>query len=352
MTIPRPFTIGFAIPGDLTTPTGGYRYDRMVMERLGEFGIGVIHVPLSGLYPAPDPATRQATAQLIRKTEVDLWLVDGLAFGAFGPLELAAFGKPVIALVHHALCDETGLDGPTAAALLASEKLALAATQAVIVTSEATSARIIHLFGLEADHVHVAVPGVTASLVQQGPEPETLRLLSVGSVSPRKGYDLLVAALAPLKDRPWHLTIAGRLDDQATTYLLRQQIIDHGLDDQITLSGALEDAELAKAWAAHDALLFPSRYEGYGMVLTEALAHGLAVLCSDQVPAAQGLPAPAVTRLGVEDRQGWTRQIGAWLDRPELISTAKQSARHLAGSLPQWRDTAVRIAHIIHRISA
>ena len=355
MSAARPLTIGFAIPGDLATPTGGYRYDRMVMDGLAEFGISVIHVPLSARYPAPDTATRHATADLIRRTQVDLWLVDGLAFGAFGPVELEAFATPftmpVIALVHHALCDETGLDAATAAALLTSEQQALARAQAVIVTSPQTAERVRHLFGLATDLVHVAVPGVVAPEPVGGQSRDGLALLCVGSVSPRKGYDLLVSALAPLQGRAWHLSIAGRLDDQDTTEQLRRQIETSGLAGHITLCGALDDEALASLWASHDVLLFPSRYEGYGMVLTEALAHGLAVLCSDQVPAAQGLLAPAVTRLGVEDSQSWTRHIGAWLDTPQLVSTARQSARNTARQLPQWRDTAAAIAQIVHGLT-
>jgi len=346
-----PVTIGFIIPGDIMTPTGGYRYDRMVMEGLGEFGIKVVHVPLSPGYPAPDPATRRATATLIRNTAVDLWLVDGLAFGAFGPVELAAFNRPVIALVHHALCDETGLDPATATALLHSEKQALASATAVIVTSPQTAARVCDLFGLKTTRVHVAVPGVIGPVLPDEQRSHKLRLLCVGSVSPRKGYDLLVQALAPLKGQAWHLNIAGRLDDADTTRDLRQQIEQAGLAQSVTLCGALGDEELASLWTSHDALLFPSRYEGYGMVLTEALAHGLAVLCSDQVPAAEGLPAPAVMRLGVLDRQGWTSQIAAWLETPERVRTAKQAARDIARTLPQWRDTAAQIADIIQGIT-
>ncbi|NBS01746.1 MAG: glycosyltransferase family 1 protein, partial [Rhizobiales bacterium] len=195
MSAARPLTIGFAIPGDLSTPTGGYRYDRMVMDGLGAFGISVIHVPLSARYPAPDQDTRHATADLIRHTKVDLWLVDGLAFGAFGPVELAAFTVPVIALVHHALCDETGIDADTAAGLLASENQALASAKAVIVTSPQTAGRVHHLFGLAADRVHVAVPGVVIPKLIEDQSRDRLALLCVGSVSPRKGYDLLVAAL-------------------------------------------------------------------------------------------------------------------------------------------------------------
>ena len=343
----RSLTIGFAIPGDLSTPTGGYRYDRMVMDGLGEFGIKVIHIPMSAQYPTPDPATRQATARLINNAAVDLWLVDGLAFGAFDPVELSALKGPVIALVHHALCDETGLDQAVAGAFRETEKKALAFTEAVIVTSEQTSERICHLFGLEAAKVHVAVPGVMMPVLPDDRPSPTLRLLCVGSISQRKGYDLLIAALAPLQGQAWKLGIAGRLDDQDATRHLRQLIDNNGLAEQITLYGPLMDEELESMWARHDALLFPSRYEGYGMVLTEALAHGLPVLCSDQVPAAEGMPAPAVLQLGVEDRQEWTRQISRWLEMPELVSTAKHSARKTARLLPQWRDTTAKIANII-----
>jgi hypothetical protein len=96
------------------------------------------------------------------------------------------------------------------------------------------------------------------------------------------------------------------------------------------------------------------RLDDFGVVVLrvrDVLAHGLAVLCSDQVPASQGLPAPAVMRLGVLDRQGWTSQIAAWLETPERVRTAKQAARDIARTLSQWRDTAAQIADIIQGIT-
>lgn len=348
--------IGFAIPGDLATPTGGYRYDAEIMRLLPDFGVRVLHIPLADCYPFPDEVARTSTIAAIKAHEVDLWLIDGLAFGAFGPMELAALQAPVIALLHHPLGDESGLEASQSERLYRSEHQALQHAKAVIVTSQATAHRVVSLFGLDEDHILVAVPGVRLNHDQDRLDAErdtkTLKLLAVGSVSPRKGYDVLISALAPLAGLDWHLTIAGRLDDLECVQRLQAQCASAGLSSSITWAGAVADETMETLWSSHDALLFPSRYEGYGMVLAEALAHGLAVVCSDQVPAARNLSKPAVFCLGLDDQTAWTSQIHHWLEDRQSLAFARQAARAVRGQLPQWRDSAALIAGLLHRLAS
>ncbi|WP_146617925.1 glycosyltransferase family 4 protein, partial [Rhodoplanes serenus] len=122
---------------------------------------------------------------------------------------------------------------------------------------------------------------------------------AVGAVVPRKGYDVLVAALARLADLDWRLTIAGATDrDPATAAALVRQIVDLGLGDRVVVAGAVPDDRLAALYAASDVFVLASRFEGYGMAFSEAVAYGLPVVGTtagaipDTVPAGTGLLVP------------------------------------------------------------
>ncbi len=89
-----------------------------------------------------------------------------------------------------------------------------------------------------------------------------MQLLCVGTITPRKGYDILVEALEPLKDLDWRLTIAGPDDrDTEMTSALRAQINAAGLHDRITLSGVVVPATLDRFYESADVFVMPSLYE-------------------------------------------------------------------------------------------
>ena len=121
-------------------------------------------------------------------------------------------------------------------------------------------------------------------------------LLSVGAVVPRKGFDVLVAALATLAELPWRLTIAGDLTrDPNEAARLDVSISQHKLTSRIAVPGAVSSERLAALYDDADLFVLASRFEGYGMAYAEALSHGLPVIGTtagaipDTVPQEAGL---------------------------------------------------------------
>jgi len=144
---------------------------------------------------------------------------------------VAPLGLALVALVHHPLARETGLTDAQQAALAASERRALQQARAVICTSATTAQALVADYGLAAASVSVAPPGTDpAAPAQPAPAGSGVRLLSVGTVTPRKGHDLLVEALARIAGLDWRCTIAGSLDrDPAMVAGVRQRIAAHRL---------------------------------------------------------------------------------------------------------------------------
>lgn len=338
-------SIAFAIPGELSLPTGGYAYDRRVLAEWDRMGIACRHLALPGSFPSPTEADLDTTREILTAT-AGLLLVDGLAFGALPEAFVAALPHPLIALVHHPLALEAGLSPARAAQLRASETAALRHTDAVVVTSPATKALLVADFGVAAGKVTVAEPGTDPAPRAEGSAAgKPLSLLAVGAVIPRKGYDVLVAALADLADRAWHLTIIGALDRAPDTVAaLRRQITEAGLDGRISLAGAVSDARLTEAYAGADLFVMPSLFEGYGMVLTEALARGLPILCTTGGAAAETAPDEAALKVLPGNVAALRQGLGVLIDDGVARKARADAAWRAAGSLPRWQETAIRVA--------
>ncbi len=342
----------FAIPGDLSTPTGGYAFDRHLLERLSDMGLPIRHLALPGGYPDPSAADLALTARLIAGTPPDaLLLVDGLAYGAMPEALISELQRPVVALVHHPLGLEAGLTPERQKALVDTETRALARARHVIVTSPLTARLLAADFAVPSERITVAEPGTEPAPRARG-RAMPVRVLAVGAVSPRKGFDILVEALAGLADLPWRATIVGALDrNPAAVAALRDAIAGAGLDSRIELAGAVDDAALESHYQGADLFVSASLFEGYGMGLAEAMARGLPLVVStggaaDETAAAGALKVPPGDAAALS---GALRQ--AITD--EALRRRLSDASWAAGQrLPRWSDTAARVAEALERALA
>ncbi len=345
----------FLIPGDLASPTGGYRYARELLAALPAEGVDVRHVALPGSWPRPTVEDRAATARMLAALPEGMpLLADGLAYGAFSEAEIAAARGPIVALVHHPLGYETGISAEDAATFVASEKAALARAAAVVVSSAETGRLLVEKFAVEEARIGVAVPGVAAAPLAAGSPPGgPLHLVALGAVSPRKAYDVLIDALSGLVGHDWRLTVAGSpAFDPATAADLHARVAARSLGDRITFAGALDDDAVAALLHSADLFVFPSHYEGYGMVLTEALACGLPVVATTGIPAALDHAPPAVRTVAPGDAAALAATLAPLLSDASVRKEAAAAARAAASDLPRWTDTAARVAAVLKRISA
>jgi glycosyltransferase involved in cell wall biosynthesis len=343
----------FAVPGSLETPTGGYAYDRRIIAELERLSWHVEFVDVDEGFPWPSEATL-ATARTRLLNVPTGWpiVIDGLALGALPEVtsELAS-RNPLLALVHHPLALEWGLSASQADILRRSERAALASVQGVVVTSLATARIVASDYDVPTDRITVARPGNDPAPRARGSRNHVPHLLSVGAVVPRKGFDVLVAALATLTRLPWRLTIAGDLtrDPKAATKL-HAEIARHGLTNRIAALGAVSSERLAALYDTADLFVLASYFEGYGMAYAEALTYGLPVIGTkagaipETVPDGAGLLVPAGDPAALSE--ALHRAIADNGLRRRLSEAAIAAARQL----PTWPQSGAIFASALERL--
>jgi glycosyltransferase involved in cell wall biosynthesis len=344
----------FAVPGDLATPTGGYAYDRRMIAELRQLGWRIDLLDLGEGFPWPREATRfAAQTQLLAIPEGRMIVVDGLALGVLPEAASQLAGRnPLLALVHHPLALEWGLSEDQAGALRASERAALAAVQGVVVTSAATARLVASDYAVPAERITVARPGSDPAPPAQGSRDDVVRLLSVGALVPRKGFGVLIAALATLTDLPWQLTIAGdRTRDRNAAAHLDADIARHGLENRIAAPGAVSPQRLATLYAEADVFVLASHFEGYGMAYAEAVAHGLPVIGTSAGAIPDTVPPDAGLLVAPGDIAALAAALRRVIGDDGLRQRLAGAARAAAPQLPTWQHSAEIFARALEMLA-
>jgi glycosyltransferase involved in cell wall biosynthesis len=327
-----PLRIAWVVYGSLDQVSGGYIYDRLVVEQLRELGDSVTVLSLSpGSLPSLDPA------------DFDVLVGDELCFRELGPLfrELPASLHRVL-LVHHLTAWEHP-EGTERSALLALEKAAIDAADACVATSRVTADRLEHE-GL-ARRVRVAEPGADrferTSSAGQEPGGARLRLLFVGNILPRKRVLELALAFAELSSEHAELVLVGAELEPSYAQVVKSAIARAGVAARVRWLGSLDAAGVAEQLGLADVLVLPSALEGYGMVLSEALWLSVPVIAA-RVGAAEQLVNRTAAGLLYEpdDPAGLGAALASFVGDHELRAKLRRSAWHAADQLPRWRDTA------------
>jgi glycosyltransferase involved in cell wall biosynthesis len=342
--------VAIAVPGDLTSPTGGYAYDRRMVQEIRTLGWQVDVVGLGDGFPFPSEAQKRNAAARLREVPSGCpVIVDGLALGVLPDTakEICARNS-LIALVHHPLALESGLSPEVADGLRTSERAALAVAGRIIVTSAATARVLAADFNVPSERITVVRPGNDSVDPAHGSSDGVVRLLSVGAVVPRKGFDILVAALAPIAHLPWRLTIAGdRERSPETAAQLDADIARLGLSGKVHLLGAVADDRLAELYAEADLFVLASRFEGYGMAFSEAIAHGLPVVGTTSGAIPDTVPADAGVLVAPGDPAVLMNELRRLIEDTDARRRMAEAARARARTLPRWQDSAKLLASAI-----
>ena len=367
--------IGLLIYGSLDTLSGGYLYDRKLVEHLRQAGdsVEIVSLPWRS-YPAhlADNFSLRLYRRL-RELSVDILLQDELNHPSLAlvnrRLRRLRPRYPLISIVHHLRSSE---QHPRRLLPLyrAVERCYLRTVDGFIFNSRTTRQAVAELRGESeeergerenftalrgviaypaADHLPVPDEGAAQRLISaRQSDAGPLRILFVGNLIARKGLHHLIAALSRLPPAEWRLDVVGDDGvDSAYAAALRRQIGAAGLEDNIRLHGRVSDSELAQQYrAAH--LLAVLSYEGFGIVYLEAMAFGLPVLAS--VDGGGG----EIVRHGVNgflveptDADGIAGHLSALAGDRERLAALGRNARQRFDSHPRWADSAAAIREFL-----
>ncbi len=288
---------------DPERPSGGNVYDRRIAS-----GLGVVEHTTVGTVPTGAVA-----------------LVDGLCSS---PALLSESSRVrVVVLVH--MPRREWWEGPV-----------LSAAAGVVTTSRWTRDWLLSAYGLDPARVFVAEPGVDAAPLAPG-SASGAALVSVGAVTPLKGYDVLASALGMLGDLAWSCRGVGSTAIEPD-FAAR-------VSSTVQLTGPLDRAQLDATYAEADLLVLASRAETYGMVVTEALARGLPVVASDVGGVREALGDGGVL-VPPGDAGALADALREWLTSASYRESLRSAARARRATLTDWDRTVSLVADAVEAV--
>ena len=341
---------------DPARPSGGNIYDRHVCRGLAAIGWTVREHSAPGSWPRPDTAALATLAAILDGIPDEaVVLLDGLVASAV-PEVLTPHATRVrlVVLVHMPLGHRPAAGEATD--VRSREHGVLSAASAVVTTSDWTKRRILELYALDADRIHIAHPGVDGADLAPGTATGG-SLLCVAAVIADKGHDVLLDALATAADHSWSCVCVGSTGrEPGFVEALRLRARNGGLSHRVAFVGPETGADLERRYAAADLLVLASRAETYGMVVTEALAHGLPVIATDVggLTEALGHGADGVRPGQVvppDDPVAFGAGLRSWLSDAELRKRWRRAARERRGSLAPWSTTTAVVARVLSEVS-
>lgn len=347
--------IGLVIYGTLDTVTGGYLYDRKLVEHLQRCGdrVVVFSLPVGSYFRNLADNFSSTLLSSLSGSGLDILIEDELNHPSLFLLNQRLrrrTASPILSLVHHLRSSEPG---PRVTRNLhrRMELRYLRTVDGFIFNSEATLKSVEAILPTERPAV-IAHPGcdhliggldrdaVAARCRRQGP----LDILFIGNVIPRKGLHTLISALAGLPGESWTLTVVGSLESDVTySRRMRRQAERLG-PERVKMLGTVSNAALAPLLAKSHCLAVPSFYEGYGIVFAEAMAFGLPVI------AARVGAVPEVVTGGREgflvppgDVAALTQVIGHLIGDRSLLESMSMNALARRGQFPTWSESGSKI---------
>jgi glycosyltransferase involved in cell wall biosynthesis len=355
--------IGLVIYGDLETLTGGYLYDRKLVEFLRSRGdvVAIFSLPWRNYGTHLFDNLSQRLIRSVSEARLDVLLEDELNHPSLFRLNRrlkAGVTHPVVSIVHHLRCSELRPAWQNKLYRLV-ERDYLAGVDGFVFNSVTTRRTVENLIRNRKPSVVAfpgrdgVIPGITrASVERRALETGPLRILFVGSLIPRKELHTLLAALARLPRDSWRLDVVGSpKTDPTYASRVSVEIERLGIGGHIQLLGSLTGQQLTDCYSRNHLLAVPSSYEGFGIVYLEAMGFGLPALAST---------AGAAHEIITHDRDGFlvragdadaiARNIGELVsDRGKLVRMGLAALDRYAAH-PTWGDSAATVRNFLEEM--
>lgn len=348
--------IGLIIYGRLQTLSGGYLYDRKLVEQLEEAGdeVDIISLPWEGYGRHLLHNVWFALREQLRLADFDLLLQDELNHPSLFWLNQRLRGEvsyPIISIVHHLRSSERRPRWQNWFYRLV-ERRYLASVDGFVFNSQTTRQVVQSLVGNSQPHI-VALPGgdrfqpsITPQQIEaRAQQPGPLRLLFVGNLIARKGLHVLLEAVADMPKSDWLSDVVGETAvSPRYTHHIQQHIIQHNLAANATLHGPLSDAELAQKMAQSHLLVVPSSYEGFGIVYLEGLGFGLPAIAG-RGGATHEIITEGTDGFLVDDVETLRQHLQTLHHNRDLLTQMSHAAQQRFQTHPTWAQSMSQIRH-------
>jgi glycosyltransferase involved in cell wall biosynthesis len=215
----------------------------------------------------------------------------------------------------------------------------------LIVTSDTTAETLDTGFHIPSDRIHVVVPGTDDAPRCIGSSGPFCEVVSIGTLIPRKGHEVLLRALGRLFDLDWHLTIVGSPDrDPVHAHGLIALAEELKIAHRVRFAGELVGEALENVWRGADLFALATNYEGYGMAIAEALKRGLPAVVTAGGAAGKLIIPESGCVCPVGDRDQVSKSLRRLIFGRDLRRDMAEQAWQIGQTLPSWETQAAMFA--------
>ena len=279
--------VGFLISGSLDTLTGGYIYDRQLVNylRLKGHQVDLIHLPCRSYFDRLMHSPALLLSRELNHLPLDILLEDELDHPALiflnRNLKIRA-RYPIVSIIHNLHSCELRAKWQNQL-FRQIEKYYLTSVDGFVFNSHITRQTVEELVGTQRPSTiaypcgnRLPVQITETEIIERAKRAGPLRILFLGNLFRNKSLHILLAALSELPQDSCFLTVIGDLTmDRSYVRTIRDQIQENNLKGKVSLMGPLNNSELVNKLKENHILVVPSFYEGYGIAYLEGMGFGL-----------------------------------------------------------------------------
>jgi glycosyltransferase involved in cell wall biosynthesis len=347
--------IGLVIYGSLATLSGGYLYDRKLVEYLRGQGdtVEIISLPWRNY---ASHLTDNLRFRLPR--DLDLIIEDELNHPSLLGANRKPHPYPVISLVHHLRCSELRPKWQNDLYRIVEKKY-LQSADGFIFNSKTTQGVVQGLIGNDKPSVVAHPPTdrfservISEKEIRERAQSAELRILFLGNVIYRKGLHTLLKAIERQTSKVRVEVVGGLAAEPKYAEEMRRFVTVNGLSSRVTFHDALDNEPLIEMYRRSHVMVVPSSYEGFGIVYLEGMGFGLPAI---------GTTAGAAGEIITDGEDGYLIEPGddvrlaGLLDEltndRELLVKLSLNAVKMYKSQPKWEETAEKIRAFLYQFT-
>lgn len=357
--------IGLVIYGSLDTSSGGYLYDRMLVDALRASGdtVEVFSQPWRGFAAGIAQNFHRSFFDSLLRSRLQLLVQDELNHASLFLANRRMSRRsavPAVAIVHNLKASE---DRPAAARRVyaAVERSFLDGLAGCVFNSNATRLSVERLLGRRVEGV-VATPagdrfGEAAreqDVLDRCSQPGPLRILFVANLIRRKGLFTLLEALSRLGKDGWILDVVGSPEpDRGHAAAVQAFVAGRGLSGAVRIRGHLDQASLAREYRSHHVLAVPSSYEGFGIVYLEAMCFGVVPVGTTAGGAGEIIQdGRSGFLIAPGDSRGLADLLRRFLGDRQFLCARALDALGRFREMPGWKQSMGGAVSYLHAVAA